>query len=95
MVTAYSHLDFLDHKDRKDHLDHMNHMDRPDHFVEFEERYGEEISHNLDIQVPSSPLLVPPNSQLSMDLLRNYPAGYNVLPTENPHDVINVGRLPP
>ena len=29
-------------------------------------------------------------SQLSMDLLRNYPAGYNVLPTANPHDVVNV-----
>ena len=28
--------------------------------------------------------------QLSMDLLRNYPAGYNVLPTANPHDVVNV-----
>ena len=25
-----------------------------------------------------------------MDLLRNYPAGYNVLPTANPHDVVNV-----
>ena len=25
-----------------------------------------------------------------MDLLRNYPAGYNVLPTENPQDVVNV-----
>ena len=28
--------------------------------------------------------------QLSMDLLRNYPAGYNVLPTANPHDVVNI-----
>ena len=28
--------------------------------------------------------------QLSMDLLRNYPDGYNVLPTANPHDVVNV-----
>ena len=25
-----------------------------------------------------------------MDLLHDYPAGYNVLPTENPHDVVNV-----
>ena len=25
-----------------------------------------------------------------MDLLRNYPEGYNVLPTANPHDVVNV-----
>ena len=25
-----------------------------------------------------------------MDLLRNYPAGYNVLPTANPHDVVNI-----
>ena len=25
-----------------------------------------------------------------MDLLRNYPDGYNVLPTANPHDVVNV-----
>ena len=25
-----------------------------------------------------------------MDLLRNYPAGYNVLPTANPYDVVNV-----
>ena len=25
-----------------------------------------------------------------MDLLRDYPAGYNVLPTANPHDVVNV-----
>ena len=25
-----------------------------------------------------------------MDLLRNYPAGYNVLPTANPQDVVNV-----
>ena len=31
---------------------------------------------------------IPP--QLSMDLLRNYPAGYNVLPTANPHDVVNI-----
>ena len=28
--------------------------------------------------------------QLSMDLLRNYPAGYNILPTANPHDVVNI-----
>jgi len=28
--------------------------------------------------------------KLSMDLLRNYPDGYNVLPTANPHDVVNV-----
>jgi len=28
--------------------------------------------------------------QLSMDLLANYPAGYNVLPVSNPHDVVNV-----
>lgn len=28
--------------------------------------------------------------KLSMDLLRNYPAGYNVLPTANPHDVVNI-----
>ena len=25
-----------------------------------------------------------------MDLLRNYPDGYNVLPTANPHDVVNI-----
>ena len=25
-----------------------------------------------------------------MDLLRNYPAGYNVLPTANPNDVVDV-----
>ena len=25
-----------------------------------------------------------------MDLLRDYPAGYNVIPTANPHDVVNV-----
>lgn len=25
-----------------------------------------------------------------MDLLRDYPAGYNVLPTEDPHAVVNV-----
>ena len=25
-----------------------------------------------------------------MDLLRNYPDGYNVHPTANPHDVVNV-----
>jgi len=28
--------------------------------------------------------------QLSMDLLEDYPAGFNVLPTANPHDVVNV-----
>ena len=28
--------------------------------------------------------------QLSMDLLRNYPAGYNVLPTDDPHETVNV-----
>ena len=28
--------------------------------------------------------------QLSIDLLADYPAGYNVLPVENPHDVVNV-----
>jgi len=27
---------------------------------------------------------------LSMDLLANYPAGYNVMPVSNPHDVVNV-----
>ena len=25
-----------------------------------------------------------------MDLLRDYPAGYNVLPTKDPHAVVNV-----
>jgi len=43
----------------------------------FENRNLEKIKQNVDIM-------------LSMDLLRNYPAGYNVLPTANPHETVNV-----
>jgi len=43
----------------------------------FENRNLEKIQKNVDIM-------------LSMDLLRNYPAGYNVLPTANPHDPVFV-----
>jgi len=43
----------------------------------FEQRNLEKIKKNVDIM-------------LSMDLLRNYPAGYNVLPTADPHETVNV-----